>query len=178
MDLVSSTFSGGRKKIEAMLRIAFAKAVAALRALIAGQNFATSISAGIGSSLSITWSNNGAPFPFKSLGGANAKGPANAAVRVVGTMSVLASAVDDVVVFQLVRDPGGTGETLLGPAVNVAVGHVTAEATCTLEWIDTIPVVNPMPGTSYGIRATAPAGQTVSVPANGASLVLQEIAAS
>lgn len=166
MDLVSSTFSGGRKKIEAMLRIAIAKAS---RVLSATANYLSQTNtAAIAAAASITYQSSAFTFKaFKSVGGNT-----TATARVSASIFVRTSAVSTVVSFQLMR-----GATPIGALLNVQSGSVTADASATLDFIDSFITAgaNP-PATTYGIIATAAAGTVQVLLADEASITVQEIA--
>ena len=89
-------------------------------------------------------------------------------VRISGLMSAQASTPGDAVLFQLVRNPGGS-ETVVGPSPIVISDSTLGLAFCSITYQD-----SPGAGThTYGIRATNDTNisHTVSVPnVNNASL--------
>jgi hypothetical protein len=81
-------------------------------------------------------------------------------VLIMANMYVRASAVDNEIEFFLVRDAGGV-EVLVGAAAILGAGHVIADCSMALSWIDSV-----VPGAShtYAIRAgNLTGGQTVQV---------------
>ena len=95
---------------------------------------------------------------------------------VCATMYAQASAIDDPVEYQLIRDAGSVlhTESIIGPLAIQDAGHVGEDASVALTWIDSV-----TPGSShtYAIRASnMTGGHTVSVPlAGGASVTLVEL---
>lgn len=95
---------------------------------------------------------------------------------ICATMYALASAVDDPVEYQLIRDAGNVlhPEAVIGPLAIQDAGHVGRDASVALTWIDSVATGS---SHTYGIRASnATGGHTVSVPeAGGASITLVEL---
>lgn len=90
--------------------------------------------------------------------------------RISATISGAMSAIDLPLTVQLVR-----GVTPIGPALAVAGGHAGGDEVAggSVTWIDSTGALTPV---VYEIQATT-VGGTITVPANGASIIVEELPA-
>lgn len=97
--------------------------------------------------------------------------------RVTACCTVLDTAVDDAIVFQLVRDPtaatGAPGGTRVGPQQEQDSGHVSGHASVSITWIDDVGGP-PFAAHKWGITAASGAGN-LSINQDQSVVVVEEL---